>query len=625
MLPHRNENSDSTVIYDPTSIEMLKSNAQREVPEKDRCEYLSGTRHPTVEDIKDLMGESSTGSLTLPCTTPLLADRHDPLNRKPHYCTDLVFDSDQRSTHFIVLGPTGAGKNTRVIDHLRLSAIKDQSHVVINFSLKSSDYGSVAAICEKYGKKLIVVNLNDAWRSVGFGPLATKNGSKAFDVVSRFGQSVRNPSSNDSEFWTQWLVTALMGCYEEGINSFPKILNFFSTDSKQLIRKLRSHQNSSSRKLADFLAGGSHNADTVLATIISALNLFRSEEVGRVMSKDELRLESVMNTPVCIHVEMPETSLETLRPLYQMLARMITDQAIENAESRGSDNQLPVTVFFDDLPSLGPVLNPSRLMTFRSRGIGIVTGAQSLASLERVYGNATHALLDNFHTTVVLAGGSALDSEFFSKSSGEQLVSLPSLQGESSGLINRPLVSSAAIRHPEYEHFLLGKPATIFHGAKTFQAYLQKTYELPLWSEFIRKGKSVTGRERLRKKRLRKQLLEKPEPAIGGKPSLVDMRGWTDEQFTQKIKPLRLRLKFEEASRSAQAWWKSFEVENKERQGLVVKLLEELTARNATLNEFFLAYVYSNTDNIMANLHYLDYVRIKKNEEDRKKRKQTSP
>ena len=50
-----------------------------------------------------------------------------------------------------------------------------------------------------------------------------------------------------------------------------------------------------------------------------------------------------------------------------------------------------------------------------------------------------------------------------------------------------------------------------------------------------------------------------------------------------------------------------------------MRLAEELANRKATITEFFLAYVYSNTDNIQANLHYLDYTRLKK-EEERKKR-----
>jgi hypothetical protein len=52
---------------------------------------------------------------------------------------------------------------------------------------------------------------------------------------------------------------------------------------------------------------------------------------------------------------------------------------------------------------------------------------------------------------------------------------------------------------------------------------------------------------------------------------------------------------------------------------LVLRLAEELRNRKATITEFFLSYIYSNTDNILANLHYMDYRRLK-DEEDRKKR-----
>jgi hypothetical protein len=52
---------------------------------------------------------------------------------------------------------------------------------------------------------------------------------------------------------------------------------------------------------------------------------------------------------------------------------------------------------------------------------------------------------------------------------------------------------------------------------------------------------------------------------------------------------------------------------------LVLRLAEELQVRKATITEFFLAYVYSNTDNIQANLSYLDYTRLKKEEEKKKK------
>jgi len=49
-----------------------------------------------------------------------------------------------------------------------------------------------------------------------------------------------------------------------------------------------------------------------------------------------------------------------------------------------------------------------------------------------------------------------------------------------------------------------------------------------------------------------------------------------------------------------------------------VRLAEELRNRKCTITDFFLAYVYSNTDNIQANLSYLDYTRLKKEEEEKK-------
>ena len=70
-------------------------------------------------------------------------------------------------------------------------------------------------------------------------------------------------------------------------------------------------------------------------------------------------------------------------------------------------------------------------------------------------------------------------------------------------------------------------------------------------------------------------------------------------------------LGWKDTSGSARKWWESFEQENQHRPALIHRLCEELANRKATITEFFLAYVYSNTDNIQANLHYLDYTRLK--------------
>jgi cellulose biosynthesis protein BcsQ len=78
------------------------------------------------------------------------------------------------------------------------------------------------------------------------------------------------------------------------------------------------------------------------------------------------------------------------------------------------------------------------------------------------------------------------------------------------------------------------------------------------------------------------------------------------------------KIQYAETVGSARKWWDAFENENRSRPGLVARLAAELAVRDATITEFFLAYVYSNTDNIQANLDYLDYSRLKKKEEAKK-------
>jgi hypothetical protein len=100
---------------------------------------------------------------------------------------------------------------------------------------------------------------------------------------------------------------------------------------------------------------------------------------------------------------------------------------------------------------------------------------------------------------------------------------------------------------------------------------------------------------------------------------ITNVRGWTDEEIQKRIDEVLVLLEFEQTTGSARKWWKSFEAENQSRLALVLRLTEELLNRNATITKFFFAYVYSNTDSIQANLHYMDYTCLKKEEQQKRK------
>ena len=106
---------------------------------------------------------------------------------------------------------------------------------------------------------------------------------------------------------------------------------------------------------------------------------------------------------------------------------------------------------------------------------------------------------------------------------------------------------------------------------------------------------------------------------VAALPGITNTQGWTDEQIVAQLEAVKQVLDWENTIGSARKWWEAFENENKQRWALLLRLAEEIRNRKATITEFFLAYIYSNTDNIQANLHYLDYTRLKKEEERKKK------
>jgi hypothetical protein len=107
-------------------------------------------------------------------------------------------------------------------------------------------------------------------------------------------------------------------------------------------------------------------------------------------------------------------------------------------------------------------------------------------------------------------------------------------------------------------------------------------------------------------------------PAPSQPPVITNTIGWSDEMLVEKLAEVMANLDWENTTGSARRWWEAFEKENRDRCALVLRLAEELAVRKATITEFFLAYVYSNTENILANLSYLDYRRLKKEEELKK-------
>jgi ATP-dependent Clp protease ATP-binding subunit ClpX len=96
-------------------------------------------------------------------------------------------------------------------------------------------------------------------------------------------------------------------------------------------------------------------------------------------------------------------------------------------------------------------------------------------------------------------------------------------------------------------------------------------------------------------------------------------QNWNAIEIKERIEEVKNQIGWHETEGTAKRWFITFEETNKSKLSLVLRLYEELLIRKVTIQDFFLAYVYSNTDHIQANLYYLDYKLLKAEQEKRYK------
>lgn len=105
-------------------------------------------------------------------------------------------------------------------------------------------------------------------------------------------------------------------------------------------------------------------------------------------------------------------------------------------------------------------------------------------------------------------------------------------------------------------------------------------------------------------------------------PGISNTRGWSDDEVRTKLDQVLKTMDWENTTdNDAKQWWCEFEENNRLRLALVLRVAEELSLKKATVQEFYLAYTASGeTQNIQGVLYYLEFLRLKKDEEKKKRK-----
>lgn len=556
---------------------------------------------------------------------------------------DFYLPAEIRRRNVAIIGQIGSGKTQELIMPLAISDIADPTCSAIIVDFKGDVESKIAPFMKQFRprQRACVINFTNRRRTThGWNPFAVNNDSESAldDAMSFSAASHDAEQDQDSPFWdgsaARWIAALMFRLRDRYDQVCPAdVYRSLELDRTTLLRLLKEGSSVPfAAGVASFLESGSHNAETVLATAQMYYRIFQDPDMASVTSADEFRFETIFKRPTIVVLEVAQKDVARLRPLLNLFFLQLFREAARFAATQRSCRlPVPLNLHLDDfaaamgrIPEMGQHLNLAR-----SSDVRVTAAVQSLAQIEHFYRSEAESVISGFSTYILKSPVSLKDAEWASKHSGmstvEEVNVVEELDEESGEwkpttrtvkpVARRVLLPEEIRQGPE--HFLFGRAATvILPDVPVFQAWFRPAYDTPGIAEAMAEAMSKPRRKSLRRKPLEWQGPPIDLPSAGG---FTDTRGLPDAKITELIERTKEKLEWDKTTGSARKWWTAFEEENQHRLGLVLRLAEELAHRKATIVEFFLAYVYGNSDNIQASLHYLDYSRLKKEEEKRKR------
>jgi hypothetical protein len=378
------------------------------------------------------------------------------------------------------------------------------------------------------------------------------------------------------------------------------------------------------------MASDGHNARTTLSHIQGSLACFAADDVGACLSGDDLDLSALGDEPAVLLIHLPEQDSARLCPFTTLFVGSLID-ALYRKAGASSSGRLTVecTLVLDEFASaLGRLDIANKINTLRSRGIHLVAAVQTTAQIVQQYEADARGLLAGFGTTVLMPPVTLQDAEHMSLESGTMLAETATMVGGERviRIEERRLLTPHEIGGPPADP-KLGLPVTWFGPATPpFHAYLSPVYDWPEWRDFMARLRE--GAVRIADL-LPPERVESPLPAQAksdarraegaGRPAciwcrrtderLTDTTHYTPSQFSRRINTLLARAGYQELAEtdSARKWMDAFVRTNANRQGVCVRVLEELALQRISVRDFYLAYVYGNTEKVEAALLYAKY------------------
>ncbi len=622
-------NSQAALPRRPRRHESSAHGAARLAREEDLRRWLSapaGDAHATA------LGRLS----------PLVESSADGSTLEVLWHRALVFPEIERNRHLLVVSQPGGGKTQGFVLPLLWSDLQDRERTIVVFDAKGEilPFLRLALDVLRPGTRLQVLNFADRTRSLGWNPLEElgrgpgeqENGTHEIAHTLCWATETRTTSS-DSVFFLNCAIALIAGVCQALLRErgeqacFARVREVLDLPREELYALLNRHREVPGLlAFLSYVKTGSHNAETVLADAQMRLSAWMDRDLCAVTSRSELDVDALVREPSVLVVEMREADVPRLRPVWNLFCTRLVNHLMRSAASRpGTRLPRPVSLVLDEFASsLGRLPGfESTINTLRGPRVSVLAAVQSLAQIQHVYGAAGESVLAGFNTKIFLPALESVDATYASHKAGvmsaEHVTRIeeahPVVEGEHRPLSRQVGSVGRFLLHPEEiarppEHFVCGAPATFFlPGTPPFQAYVEPAWRQPGLAPLCA---ALAQGHAKHHAYARADPLEWPPAARAGR-----RRARTNAPTVREKQELREKLGYERAGPEARSLWLELERGADTRPELYSRLADELVQRSSSVQELFEVTRLSGTRNVQANLHYLDYLRLKNSEQRR--------
>lgn len=569
--------------------------------------------------------------LILPGFTPLVESSDDGSLLSRLRETSLVLPWDECLRHTLVTGKTGSGKTQRFMLRAMFAAIRNTGMSMVILDAQGSEEERIINYARHVrGADTRIIRLN--WIDPEFSTHywncldSVSRKSEVYDIASSITGAMGELAPGDGLYFRQQATLLLAALFQAlgvvgkaTLGEARRILDGGSRAMSELAGQAKIPE---LERFASEMEAGNRNTETSVAEASNHLIALLDERVCQTTGANELDFQMLADEPTILILSLDEEAANRLRPLTNVFMHRLMAWIISTGRAQGGPLPRPLGIFIDEFASAVGRLPEfeCRAHTLRKRNAAIFAAIQSTTQIAEKYGQAAQSVLAAFNHRIFVPPVADLDAREASSFTGIMATDAISTSATGAALnispLHRPLLMPQEIASPERDQKLGPRLTFLMADTPPFQAWLKAAFEV----EDERPWVATSGTLPLRRRAVRKTRPESPpasppDRTISARTGITNTAGWSNRKIEDLLATTKANIGWKDTAGSARKWWESFENENSKRKGLVLHLAEELQNRSATISEFFLSYVYSNANGIMANLHYLDYNRLKKEEE----------